>query len=144
VLYNRISPSRAARPGGLAPILADRAPVVDLVILLTPPLADLPMTAASALQADAVVVITSPETRLNDLAQVSRDWPALVERIVGVVHDSRSGFRRTAVDGSRSTPRNHSASASSGPSVVIGSTGDRKHRNVDSEPTDRYARPTNY
>jgi capsular polysaccharide biosynthesis protein len=140
VLYNRVSPSRAARPGGLAPILADRAPVVDLVILLTPPLRDLPMTAASALQADAVVVITSPETRVNELAQVCRDWPALAERIVGVVHDRRSGFRRTAVDGSRSS-RAGSASASAQPPVVVG--GD-DHRGADPEATDRYVRPSKF
>ncbi|WP_242418139.1 Wzz/FepE/Etk N-terminal domain-containing protein, partial [Frankia sp. CpI1-P] len=94
ILYNRVSPARAARPGGLAPILADRAPVVDLVILVTSALAELPMTAASAIQADAVVVITSTETHLKELEQVPRDWPALAERVVGVVHDGRTGIRR--------------------------------------------------
>jgi hypothetical protein len=123
VLYNRVSPSRAARPGGLAPILADRAPVVDLVILLTPPLADLPMTAASALQADAVVVVTSPETRMYELTQVCRDWPALAERVVGVIHDTRSGFRRTGgADGGGRSPRTASGSASSGPVLVDSDT----------------------
>ena len=96
ILYNRVSPARAARPGGLAPILADRAPVVDLVILITAALADLPMTAASAIQADAVVVVTSPDTNLKELEKVPRDWPALAERVVGVVHDGRTAVRRNA------------------------------------------------
>jgi hypothetical protein len=112
-----------------------------LVILLTPPLRDLPMTAASALQADAVVVITSPETRVNELAQVSRDWPALAERIVGVVHDRRSGFRRTAADGSRSRVGSSTSSASAQPPVVVG--GD-DHRGADPEATDRYVRPSKF
>jgi capsular polysaccharide biosynthesis protein len=134
VLYNRVAPSRAARPGGLAPILADRAPVVDLVVLLTPPLSDLPMTAASALQADAVVVITSEGTRVDELAQVPRDWPALAERIVGVIHDPRSGFRRPNADG-RAAPR-----SSSPPPPVLDV--EDTARGIDSEPTDRYARPS--
>jgi hypothetical protein len=132
VLYNRVAPSRAARPGGLAPILADRAPVVDLVVLLTPPLSDLPMTAASALQADAVVVITSEDTRVDELAQVPRDWPALAERIVGVIHDSRSGFRRP-------NPEGRAARSSNPPPPALDV--DDTSRGVDSEPTDRYARP---
>lgn|GEM_PF-3449441 len=96
VLYSRVAPARAARPGGLAPILADRASDVDIILLLTPSLADFPMTAASAMQADAVVVFTSPETRLKELTQVRQDWPALAERIAGTVHDERPGFRRSA------------------------------------------------
>jgi capsular polysaccharide biosynthesis protein len=100
VLYNRVSPPRASRPGGLAPILADRARDVDLVLLLTPPLTDLPMTAASALQADAVVVVTSSLTRTDGLAVIPRDWPALSDRVVGVIHADRGGFRPSpAVDG---------------------------------------------
>ena len=139
VLYNRVAPARAARPGGLAPILADRAPVVDLVILLTPPLADLPMTAASALQADAVVILTSPETRVNDLAQVSRDWPALAERIVGVVHDTRSGFRRSG--GAAPAPR---AGGSGGGALppVVDPVDERRVPSPDPDATDRYLRPS--
>ncbi|ONH38189.1 hypothetical protein BL254_01275 [Protofrankia sp. BMG5.30] len=96
VLYNRVAQARAARPGGLAPILADRAPVVDLVIVLTPALVDLPMTAASAMQADVVIVVATGRTRIRELARVLRDWPALAERMVGVVHDGRFGTRRSA------------------------------------------------
>jgi capsular polysaccharide biosynthesis protein len=99
VLYNRVSPSRAARPGGLAPILADRARDVDLVLLLTPPLTELPMTAASALQADAVVVVTSQASRTDELAAIPRDWPALADRIVGVIHADRGGIRLSAPAG---------------------------------------------
>ncbi|OHV37813.1 MULTISPECIES: Wzz/FepE/Etk N-terminal domain-containing protein [Pseudofrankia] len=134
VLYNRVSPSRASRPGGLAPILADRAPVVDLVLLLTPPLTDLPMTAASALQADAVVVITSPDTRTDELASVPRDWPALAERIVGVIHAERGGFRPSTI----------AAETRGGARPTVGGTIDRDldHRDGDPEVTDRYARPS--
>ncbi|WP_250285404.1 MULTISPECIES: hypothetical protein, partial [unclassified Frankia] len=96
VLYNRVAQARAARPGGLVPILADRAPVVDLVIVLTPPLVDLPMTAASAMQADVVIAVATGRTRIRELSRVLRDWPALAERLVGVVHDGRPGTRRPA------------------------------------------------
>ncbi|WP_101833076.1 Wzz/FepE/Etk N-terminal domain-containing protein, partial [Frankia canadensis] len=141
ILYNRVSPARAARPGGLAPILADRAPVVDLVILVTSALAELPMTAASAIQADAVVVITSPETHLKELEQVPRDWPALAERVVGVVHDGRTGIRRVTA----ATPeRRNSVEAITSSSQVgpdNGSGPPKRGGPVDAEPTDRYARP---
>lgn len=130
VLYNRVSPSRASRPGGLAPILADRAPVVDLVLLLTPPLTDLPMTAASALQADAVVVITSPVTRSDELASVPRDWPALAERIVGVIHADRGGFRPSTI----------ASETRGGARPMVGGM-DRDLDGGDPEATDRYARP---
>nr|MDT0664695.1 hypothetical protein [Micromonospora sp. DSM 115978] len=140
VLYNRVAPARAARPGGLAPILADRAPVVDLVILLTPPLADLPMTAASALQADAVVILTSQETRVDELAQVSRDWPALAERIVGVVHDTRTGLRRT---GGAPAPRSGSGGGGAPlPPVVNADDHHRRAPSPDPDATDRYLRPS--
>ena len=131
VLYNRVSPSRASRPGGLAPILADRAPVVDLVLLLTPPLTDLPMTAASALQADAVVAITSPDTRTDELASVPRDWPALAERIVGVIHAERGGFRPSTI----------AAETRGGSRPTVGGAMDRDFDGPDPESTDRYARP---
>jgi len=145
VLYNRVSPSRASRPGGLAPILADRARDVDLVLLLTPPLTDLPMTAASALQADAVVVITSDFTRTDELAVVPRDWPALSDRVVGVIHGDRGGFRPSAaVSESRGTTRS-AGSASSGGSGdrARARDRDRDHDRGDSSPdsTDRFARP---
>ncbi|MDT3441338.1 MULTISPECIES: Wzz/FepE/Etk N-terminal domain-containing protein [unclassified Pseudofrankia] len=133
VLYNRVSPSRASRPGGLAPILADRAPVVDLVLLLTPPLTDLPMTAASALQADAVVVITSPVTRTDELASVPRDWPALAERIVGVIHAERGGFRPSSIA---------TEARGGGGRLTVGGAMDRDlDGGGDPEATDRYARP---
>ncbi|WP_026310541.1 Wzz/FepE/Etk N-terminal domain-containing protein [Parafrankia elaeagni] len=141
ILYNRVSPARAARPGGLAPILADRAPVVDLVILVTAALADLPMTAASAIQADAVVVITSSDTNLKELEQVPRDWPALAERVVGVVHDGRAAVRRNAGGaGSRgSAPASVESITSASP---LGA--EPAGRGVrDTEATDRYARPAN-
>jgi capsular polysaccharide biosynthesis protein len=134
VLYNRVSPSRASRPGGLAPILADRAPVVDLVLLLTPPLTDLPMTAASALQADAVVVITSEVTRVDELAQVPRDWPALAERIVGVIHSDRAGFRPSVIAAEGRSAGGRAAPAP--PALDVHET-----RGTDPESTDRYARP---
>ncbi|WP_026239601.1 Wzz/FepE/Etk N-terminal domain-containing protein [Parafrankia discariae] len=137
ILYNRVSPARAARPGGLAPILADRAPVVDLVILVTAALADLPMTAASAIQADAVVVITSPDTNLKELEQVPRDWPALAERVVGVVHDGRTAVRRNA-GGARGSSQAAVESITSA-SPVGGEAASRGPR--DTEATDRYARP---
>ncbi|MCM3884008.1 Wzz/FepE/Etk N-terminal domain-containing protein [Frankia sp. R82] len=139
ILYNRVSTARAARPGGLAPILADRAPVVDLVILVTSALAELPMTAASAIQADAVVVITSPETHLKELEQVPRDWPALAERVVGVVHDGRTGIRRVTT----TTPERRSSveSITSSSPVNDGASGGRGGSPMDTEPTDRYARP---
>ncbi|MBX6389004.1 MAG: lipopolysaccharide biosynthesis protein [Frankia sp.] len=129
VLYNRVSPSRASRPGGLAPILADRAPVVDLVLLLTPPLTDLPMTAASALQADAVVVITTPQTRSDELAAVPRDWPALAERVVGVIHADRTGFRPSSI-----VPETRGGIRPTIPGPADIDAGDP-------EATDRYARP---
>lgn len=140
VLYNRVSPSRASRPGGLAPILADRARDVDLVLLLTPPLTDLPMTAASALQADAVVVVTSELTRTDELAAVPRDWPALSDRVVGVIHGDRGGFRPSAV-----VAESRSANRSS-PSGSADRTRDRDRdrdfdRDVDVDDTDRFARP---
>lgn len=137
ILYNRVSPARAARPGGLAPILADRAPVVDLVILVTAALADLPMTAASAIQADAVVVITSPDTNLKELEQVPRDWPALAERVVGVVHDGRTAVRRNAGGGRGSSQAAVESITSASP--VGGEAASRAPR--DTEATDRYARP---
>ncbi|MGF7235245.1 MAG: Wzz/FepE/Etk N-terminal domain-containing protein, partial [Frankia sp.] len=96
VLYSRVAPTRAARPGGLAPILADRAPVVDLVLLLTPAFAELPVTAASAMQADVVIALTSTDTPAPVLAEVMGEWPGLAERIVGLVHDGRSSYRRSA------------------------------------------------
>jgi capsular polysaccharide biosynthesis protein len=96
VLYSRVAPSRAGRPGGLAPILADRAPVVDLVLLLTPAFSELPVTAASAMQADVVIALTSTDTAAPVLAEVVGEWPGLAERIVGVVHDARSSYRRSA------------------------------------------------
>jgi capsular polysaccharide biosynthesis protein len=96
VLYSRVAPTRAARPGGLAPILADRAPVVDLVLLLTPAFAELPVTAASAMQADVVIALTSTDTPAPVLAEVVNEWPGLAERIVGLVHDGRSSYRRSA------------------------------------------------
>ncbi|MBL7496000.1 lipopolysaccharide biosynthesis protein [Frankia sp. CNm7] len=136
VLYNRVSPSRASRPGGLAPILADRAPVVDLVLLLTPPLTDLPMTAASALQADAVVVITSPVTRTDELASVPRDWPALAERIVGIIHGERGGFRPSTI----------ASETRGGARPTVGALPERGDYDRDSggsadpEATDRYVR----
>ncbi|WP_163549443.1 Wzz/FepE/Etk N-terminal domain-containing protein [Candidatus Frankia nodulisporulans] len=139
ILYNRVSPARAARPGGLAPILADRAPVVDLVILVTSALAELPMTAASAIQADAVVVITSPETHLKELEQVPRDWPALAERVVGVVHDGRTGIRR--VTGNTPDRRSSVESITSSSPVSDGASSSRNSNPMDAEPTDRYARP---
>ncbi|WP_163551615.1 Wzz/FepE/Etk N-terminal domain-containing protein [Candidatus Frankia alpina] len=141
ILYNRVSPARAARPGGLAPILADRAPVVDLVILVTSALAELPMTAASAIQADAVVVITSTETHLKELEQVPRDWPALAERVVGVVHDGRTGIRRTT--GNVTPERRSSVDTITSNSPVGGGEGasSGKHGGMDPESTDRYARP---
>jgi hypothetical protein len=138
ILYNRVSPARAARPGGLAPILADRAPVVDLVILVTSALAELPMTAASAIQADAVVVITSSETHLKELEQVPRDWPALAERVVGVVHDGRTGIRRAT---GASPDRRSPVEAITSNSPVGDADGPAKRGVPDSEPTDRYARP---
>ncbi|KPM57504.1 lipopolysaccharide biosynthesis protein [Frankia sp. CcI49] len=137
ILYNRVSPARAARPGGLAPILADRAPVVDLVILVTAALADLPMTAASAIQADAVVVITSSDTNLKELEQVPRDWPALAERVVGVVHDGRTAVRRNAGGGRSSTSASVESITSASP--VGAEPHGRGSR--DTEATDRYARP---
>ncbi|MCK9895608.1 Wzz/FepE/Etk N-terminal domain-containing protein [Frankia sp. AgB32] len=138
ILYNRVSPARAARPGGLAPILADRAPVVDLVILVTSALAELPMTAASAIQADAVVVITSSETHLKELEQVPRDWPALAERVVGVVHDGRTGIRRAV----GTTPERRSSVEPITSSSTVGDNGaPPKRGGADAEPTDRYARP---
>ncbi|WP_462202740.1 Wzz/FepE/Etk N-terminal domain-containing protein [Frankia sp. CcWB3] len=139
ILYNRVSPARAARPGGLAPILADRAPVVDLVILVTSALAELPMTAASAIQADAVVVITSTETSLKELEQVPRDWPALAERVVGVVHDGRTGIRRAvaAAPERRSSVDTITSNSPVGDSAPVSKRGG----GVDSEATDRYARP---
>ncbi|MEX5631289.1 lipopolysaccharide biosynthesis protein [Parafrankia sp. FMc2] len=140
ILYNRVSPARAARPGGLAPILADRAPVVDLVILVTAALADLPMTAASAIQADAVVVITSPDTNLKELEQVPRDWPALAERVVGVVHDGRTAVRRNAGAGGRGAASASVESITSASPLGAEPAG----RGVrDTETTDRYARPAN-
>ena len=136
VLYNRVSPSRASRPGGLAPILADRARDVDLVLLLTPPLADLPMTAASALQADAVVIVTSPVTRTDELATVPRDWPALSDRIVGVIHADRAGFGPPTVAAeSRSERRSTPGGAS-----ARGRERDRD-REDEADSTDRFARP---
>ncbi|CAO5246261.1 Wzz/FepE/Etk N-terminal domain-containing protein [Frankia sp. AgKG'84/4] len=138
ILYNRVSPARAARPGGLAPILADRAPVVDLVILVTSALEELPMTAASAIQADAVVVITSPETHLKELEQVPRDWPALAERVVGVVHDGRTGVRRVA---GATSERRSSVEPITSNSPVGESSAPPKRGAPDAEPTDRYARP---
>ncbi|EFC84820.1 LPS biosynthesis protein [Parafrankia sp. EUN1f] len=137
ILYNRVSPARAARPGGLAPILADRAPVVDLVILVTAALADLPMTAASAIQADAVVVITSSDTNLKELEQVPRDWPALAERVVGVVHDGRTAVRRNAGGGRSSASASVESITSA--SQVGGEPQGRGSRDI--EATDRYARP---
>ncbi|CAJ64872.1 MULTISPECIES: Wzz/FepE/Etk N-terminal domain-containing protein [Frankia] len=139
ILYNRVSPARAARPGGLAPILADRAPVVDLVILVTSALAELPMTAASAIQADAVVVITSTETHLKELEQVPRDWPALAERVVGVVHDGRTGIRRAT--GSAVPERRSSVDTITSNSPVGGEGPPSKRGGMDPEVTDRYARP---
>lgn len=140
ILYNRVSPARAARPGGLAPILADRAPVVDLVILVTAALADLPMTAASAIQADAVVVITSSDTNLKELEQVPRDWPALAERVVGVVHDGRTAVRRNAGAGGRGAAPASVESITSASPLGAEPAG----RGVrDTETTDRYARPAN-
>jgi capsular polysaccharide biosynthesis protein len=139
ILYNRVSPARAARPGGLAPILADRAPVVDLVILVTSALAELPMTAASAIQADAVVVITSTETHLKELEQVPRDWPALAERVVGVVHDGRTGIRR--VTGNAAPERRSSVDTITSNSPVGGEGPPSKRSGMDPEATDRYARP---
>ncbi len=138
ILYNRVSPARAARPGGLAPILADRAPVVDLVILVTSALEELPMTAASAIQADAVVVITSAETHLKELEQVPRDWPALAERVVGVVHDGRTGVRRVA---GATSERRSSVEPITSNSPVGESSAPPKRGTPDVEPTDRYARP---
>ncbi|EIV95569.1 Wzz/FepE/Etk N-terminal domain-containing protein [Frankia sp. QA3] len=138
ILYNRVSPARAARPGGLAPILADRAPVVDLVILVTSALAELPMTAASAIQADAVVVITSTETHLKELEQVPRDWPALAERVVGVVHDGRTGIRRVT---SNVPERRSSVDTITSNSPVGGEGAPSKRGGMDPEATDRYARP---
>ncbi|MCM3923651.1 Wzz/FepE/Etk N-terminal domain-containing protein [Frankia sp. AiPs1] len=139
ILYNRVSPARAARPGGLAPILADRAPVVDLVILVTSALAELPMTAASAIQADAVVVITSTETHLKELEQVPRDWPALAERVVGVVHDGRTGIRRAT--GNAAPERRSSVDTITSNSPVGGEGPPAKRSGMDPEATDRYARP---
>jgi capsular polysaccharide biosynthesis protein len=156
VLYSRVAPARAARPGGLAPILADRASDVDIILLLTPSLADFPMTAASAMQADAVVVFTSPETRLKELTQVRQDWPALAERIAGTVHDERPGFRRSA-EGTGPLNVAGGAGASGGVEPVgpgdetrhgvdprLGVPGDRRRplpageRGVDDEATDRF------
>ncbi len=176
LLYNRVAPARAARPGGLAPILADRAPVVDLVIVLTPALVDLPMAAASAMQADAVIVIATGETRIKELSRVLRNWPALSERMVGVVHDGRPGSRRSADRGAvlswgasspvvvaRTAPSPgvpHAAQAAVGPADSAVSRGAApagpagpagparpladaaRHAAVDTEATDRYARPT--
>ncbi|MBL7487859.1 lipopolysaccharide biosynthesis protein [Frankia sp. AgB1.9] len=139
VLYNRVSPSRASRPGGLAPILADRARDVDLVLLLTPSLTDLPMTAASALQADAVVVITSGFTRTDELAAVARDWPALSDRIVGVIHGDRGGFRPSTI-AAESRAANRSSPSGS---ADRGRDRDRDYDRGDAEveSTDRFARP---
>jgi hypothetical protein len=142
VLYNRVSPSRASRPGGLAPILADRARDVDLVLLLTPSLTDLPMTAASALQADAVVVITSGFTRTDELAAVARDWPALSDRIVGVIHGDRGGFRPSTI---AAESRAASRSSPSG-SADRGRDRDRERDyddrgDAEVDSTDRFARP---
>jgi capsular polysaccharide biosynthesis protein len=134
VLYNRVSPSRASRPGGLAPILADRARDVDLVLLLTPPLTDLPMTAASALQADGVVLLTSALTRTDELAAVPRDWPALSDRVVGVIHGDRGGFRPAAA--APAETRSSIRSSSPGGSTDRGRDLDRG----DGDAAERYAR----
>ncbi|WP_322760175.1 Wzz/FepE/Etk N-terminal domain-containing protein [Frankia sp. Cr2] len=151
LLYNRVAPARAARPGGLAPILAERAPVVDLVILLTPTLSELPTTAVSAAQADAIIVVASSDSLLKELSRVPRDWPALAGRIVGVVFDGRSGLRRSArnavpasaaddIVGPLVGAGGRAASApgaSSRPSMDAG-----RRRRSDREATDRYVRPT--
>ncbi|WP_242605563.1 Wzz/FepE/Etk N-terminal domain-containing protein [Frankia sp. Cppng1_Ct_nod] len=138
LLYNRVAPARAARPGGLAPILADRAPVVDLVILLTPALSELPMTAASAMQSDAIIVVASGETPIRELAEVPRDWPVLCERIVGVVYDGRPPIRRSAAGGPGTGAGAGGAVApTSGP--VLAATRDR---DAETQTTDRYVRPT--
>ncbi|WP_131784777.1 lipopolysaccharide biosynthesis protein [Protofrankia symbiont of Coriaria ruscifolia] len=170
LLYNRVAPARAARPGGLAPILADRAPVVDLVIVLTPALVDLPMTAASAMQADAVIVVATGETRIKELSRVLRDWPALSERMVGVVHDGRPGLRRSTDRGAASSrgvsspaavarvapspgaSRGEAAVGSANTTVSRGAApagpvprplvDAARRTTADAEATDRYARPT--
>ncbi|WP_322778372.1 Wzz/FepE/Etk N-terminal domain-containing protein [Frankia sp. Cas4] len=151
LLYNRVAPARAARPGGLAPILADRAPVVDLVILLTPALSELPTTAVSAAQADAIIVVASGDSLLKELSRVPRHWPALAGRIVGVVFDGRSGVRRSA----RNAAPARAADDVVGPIVGAGgraasapgassraSMDAGRRRRGDRETTDRYVRPT--
>jgi hypothetical protein len=105
------------------------------VLLLTPPLTDLPMTAASALQADAVVVVTSPTTRTDELAGVQRDWPALSDRIVGVIHADRAGFRPSTVAGETRSDRR----STPGGSTSRGRDRDND-RDEELESTDRFAR----
>ncbi len=92
VLYLRVSSRQAARPAGLTAILTDLLPTLDLILVLTPPLTQLPITAPPALAADAVICLTSNATPAPVLAETRDTWPALTERIVGIIHDNR---RRT-------------------------------------------------
>ncbi len=150
LLYNRVAPARAARPGGLAPILADRAPAVDLVILLAPALDELPMTAVPATQADAIIVFASGDSPLKELSRIPRHWPALAERIVGVVFDGRSAVRRSAHDVAPVSATDDLVGpvmGASGRAAAAPGTSSRpsrdagRRRSGNKEVTDRYLRP---